>query len=152
MILVVEAIGSSLEASSPARYSPLSRSVKTQVRAATTGSSTSLACWADAGPAWTKTPSASATTSVEARPAVRVVGGLYTGYRGYDDSAPATRAPVAATILLSCFLRLWIREPRETSGHRLLRGAGDGVGLPFLRQRRDGHGLAHAAPAGPERG
>ena len=43
MMLVVEAMGSSLDASSPARYSPLRRSARAQARAATPGSLTSLA-------------------------------------------------------------------------------------------------------------
>src|SRR5688500_16022428 len=154
MILVVEAVGSSLDAPSPTRYSPLRRSAMAQARAATSGSSTSLAvvCCTDAtsAPAWIS--STSVTTSVTKR----LQSGLSTfrtrGYGDYDESGSTTRSMVADTILMSCASSDLIRRVRETPSHRLLRRVGRRVVLPFFRQRRDRHGLAHATPTSPERG
>ena len=53
---------------------------------------------------------------------------------------------------MSCASSDLVRRVRETPGHRRLRRVGRRVVLPFLRQRRDRHGLAHATPTSPERG
>src|SRR5215203_4010335 len=73
-------------------------------------------------------------------------------YRDYDDPGSTTRSMVADTILMSCASSDLVRRVRETPGHRLPRRVGRRVVLPFFRQCRDRHGLAHATPTSPERG
>src|SRR5918911_122324 len=72
--------------------------------------------------------------------------------RDYDELGSTTRPMVADTISMPCASSDLVRRVRETPGHRLLRRVGRRVVLPFFRQRRDRHGLAHATPTSPERG
>src|SRR5215210_1337027 len=85
-------------------------------------------------------------------PPVSPCSKLRVPYRDYDDPGSTTRSMVADTILMSCASSDLVRRVRETPGHRLLRRVGRRVVLPYFRQCRDWHGLAHATPTSPERG